>query len=134
MLAELTLAKLDSTTAPELADKFEVTGFPTMVLFSPDAKPENLKQLGPHNDVFIAAHMANKLLGGLSLRLCASVFSPSHTLVVCQVATSCYSLTQQLASTITGGRAKSHASSSRQTIRNWWRFSWTQRMGCPLAT
>lgn len=83
MLAELTLAKLDSTTAPELADKFEVTGFPTMVLFSPDAKPENLKQLGPHNDVFIAAHMANKLLGGLSLRLCASVFSfLTHSLCV----------------------------------------------------
>ena len=78
MLAELTLAKLDSTTAPELADKFEVTGFPTMVLFTRDAKPENLKQLGPHNDVFIAAHMADKLLGGRSLCVCVFVFSPSY--------------------------------------------------------
>ncbi len=64
MLAELTLAKLDSTTAPEVAGEYGVTGFPTMVLFTPDGKPENLKQLGPHNDVFIAAHMASKLLGG----------------------------------------------------------------------
>lgn len=62
--ADLTLAKLDATIASEVAQEYEVTGFPTMVLFTQDNKPENLEQLGPHNDVFIATYMANKLLGG----------------------------------------------------------------------
>jgi hypothetical protein len=46
-----------------------------MVLFTEKAKPENLKQLGPHNDVFIAAHMANKLLGG---HVVASLDTPTE--------------------------------------------------------
>ena len=56
------LAKLDATTAPEIAGKYGVTGFPTMVLYTRDKDPTvtdgstgediNLKQLGPHNDVY----------------------------------------------------------------------------------
>lgn len=61
--AEVTVAKFDATTAPELGSKYGISGYPTLVLFNADGSTDNLKQLGPHNDNYIANFLARKVAG-----------------------------------------------------------------------
>ena len=61
----MTLAKLDATTAPEIASQYGVSGYPTLVLFTADGGHENLKQFGPHNDAYMALFLAKRVLGAI---------------------------------------------------------------------
>ena len=67
--AEVTVAKFDATTAPELGSKYGLSGYPTLVLFNADGSTTNLKQLGPHNDGYIAGFLARTVAGTATVKL-----------------------------------------------------------------
>lgn len=56
------LAKFDATTDHAVASKYGLAGYPTLVLFNEDGSTDNLKQLGPHNDAWIANWLRRRVL------------------------------------------------------------------------
>ena len=65
----VTLAKFDATTHGPTAKKYGAHGYPTLVLFNKDGTSENLRQLGPHNDAWIATWLRRRVTGTATKRL-----------------------------------------------------------------
>ena len=61
------LGKLDATAHG--TGGHAVSGFPTLALINGDGSSENLKQLGPHNDAWIATWLLRKLAGSAVAKL-----------------------------------------------------------------
>ena len=65
----MTLAKFDATTDHAIASKYGLSGYPTLVLFNEDGTTTNLKQLGPHNDAWIANWLRRRVTGTATKKL-----------------------------------------------------------------
>lgn len=65
----MSLAKFDATTDHSIASKYGLAGYPTLVLFNDDGSTDNLKQLGPHNDAWIANWLRRQVLGTATKQL-----------------------------------------------------------------
>ena len=65
----MTVAKFDATTDHAIASKYGLSGYPTLVLFNEDGTTTNLKQLGPHNDAWIANWLRRRVTGTATKKL-----------------------------------------------------------------
>lgn len=65
----MSIAKFDATTDHAIASKYGLSGYPTLVLFNKDGSTDNLKQLGPHNDAWIANWLRRRVLGTATKKL-----------------------------------------------------------------
>jgi hypothetical protein len=79
------LAKFDATTDGQVAHKYGLSGYPTLVLFNTDGSTDNLKQLGPHNDAWIANWMRRRVLGTAAIKRLASATEVSEFRAVAEV-------------------------------------------------
>eukprot|EP01051_Picozoa_sp_SAG22_P014911 SAG22_NODE_1875_length_3388_cov_17.483223_2_plen_275_part_00 len=65
----VTVGKFDATSDGALARRYGVSGYPTFVWIAADGKSTNLKQLGPHNDAWIANNILWRATGVNSIKV-----------------------------------------------------------------